>query len=159
MSSPLNDQDIEAIEKAAETIAMHAIGFNGQPSAQEVANSGVPMSFPAPLEIFVRGMKHMMKADDRIVRVCVIIESDNPRNSDKLRDDNLEAGDILISFGIIQDGSKEPRFVNFGLNMEEDLFGMANLYNTVTVMEEQLRHAMARNFPHAGEGATGGEDQ
>lgn len=160
MSDTLNDQDKEVIQKAAEAIALHATGHSNVPTAEQL---GIPsmfpsIMFPAPAISFIDGIKHLLTIHPRMLRACIIVESDSPLNDSPIHEENIKTGEILASFVIKQNGD-EPRFVNFGLSLEDDLSNMAGLYTSITVMEEQLLGILSGEIDPDGSEATEGEDQ
>lgn len=154
----LDDQELAAIDKAAEVIAMHATG--GEPKVSpNVMTGGIATILPPIVSSFIDGLRHLLSLDDRMMRACVIVESQSPLNTSQVHQENLEIGEILVSFGIAQEGPDDLQFINFGLNVDEDLSSLAALYSTITAMEDQLSGILDGKLNPDGSEITGGEDQ
>lgn len=157
MSSILDENSIAAIKKAAETIAKHATEPNSHPANDPMMNGILPMILSPPAISFIDGLKHLLSLDNKLLRVCIIIESESPLNRSPIHDDNMEQGELLVSFGIHEEGEEFPQFVNFGLNLEEDLSNIAGMYTTIAIMEDRLRNILGGHLNPDGSDITGGE--
>ena len=157
MSYTLDKDSLEAIKKVAAEIAKMAT----QEIEPMTSLRGVhPTMFMPPLaNTLVDGLKHLISLHPRILRACIIIEGSSHLNENPITDDNVDEGEILVSFGIHQEGEEIPQFINFGLSPENDLSNLAGLYSAVSIMEEHLRGYLDGRLNPDGSEITGGEGQ
>lgn len=154
----LDEQEIAAIDKAAEVIAMHATG--GEPKiSPNIMTGGIATILPPIVSSFIDGLRHLLSLDDRMMRACVIVESQSPLNVSPVHEENLQAGEIVVSFGVALDSPDDLQFINFGLIVDEDLSSLAALYSTITDMEDKLTGVLAGKLNPDGSEVTGGEGQ
>lgn len=151
----LDESDMEAIGRTAELIASNLVDapYNATPSSEAVR--ALAAAIAPPMHTFVDGLRHLLTLDKRLLRAIVVVESEDEDAHGPMHIENLEAGDVIVAFGM-NVGNNDLHFINFGLNVHEDLSSIPGLYETIRAMDGKLREVLAGGT--GGAEAAGGED-
>lgn len=149
----LSQEQIDRIGKVASAVVDGAMGDSLVPPP--VSRQEIMSAMPSPSHDVIDSINNLMKMDDRILRACLIFESESPLNVDRIKTAEGKQEDLLLSFVLMIDG--QLNFVNFGLDVDDNLSSKGRWLDTISTIALNLRVFIDNKTSAQSTEATGGE--